>query len=57
MSKKSEKKYSSLKNFFGGVKKQKRTEKTNTADGMELKKMIETHIHFASSANFEAKEN
>ena len=57
MSKKSEKKYSSLKNFFGGVKKKKRTEKTNTADGMELKKMIETHIHFAASANFEAKEN
>ena len=56
MSKKADKtNYSSLKNFIGGVKKQKKTDTTTTADGKKWKKMIETQIHFDDSANIEAK--
>ena len=47
-----EKKYYYLKNFFGGVKKQKITEKRTTADGMKVKKIIKTQIPCADSATF-----
>ena len=52
-----EKKEFSLKNFFGDVKKQKITEKITTADGTKVKNTVETNIHFAASANIEAKES
>ena len=44
-----------MKNFFGDVKKQKITEKITTADGTKVKNTVETNIHFAASANIEAK--
>ena len=45
--------YYSLKNLFGGVKKQNITEKKTVADGTKAKKMIETQIPFDASVNFE----
>ena len=50
-------KYYSLKNLFGCLKKQKKIETTTAAYGAKVKKIIETKIPFADSANFEAKES
>ena len=49
--------YYDLKNFFGGVNKQKRTETITMADGKKVKRKIETQIPFAASVKVEAKES
>ena len=50
-------KYYSLKNIFGSLKNQKRTNTTTAAYGAKVKKTIETHITFSASEKFEAKES